>query len=99
MYDNQRDSNIAELRYRQRVDVDGHAVELDIVDVSRQDAFSRLNCDGVVVLYSIVDRESFAAARLALDAMADADVDAPCLLLANKVDLEHLRKVIGVEYV
>jgi GTPase SAR1 family protein len=51
--------------------------------------------DAVVVLYSITDRVSFHAAREALDLMAEANppVAVPVLLLANKTDLSHLRKV------
>ena len=65
--------------------------------------------DAAVVLYSITDRSSFHSAREALEAMAAAGeegdeegedgggpIEAPVLLLGNKVDLSHLRKVSGV---
>ena len=52
--------------------------------------------DACVVIYSVTDRASFSAARDALDEMASLvpPVAIPVLLLANKTDLKHLRKVI-----
>ena len=51
--------------------------------------------DAAIVIYSIVDRLSFHSAREALDVMATLtpSVEIPVLLLANKTDLNHLRKV------
>ena len=53
--------------------------------------------DAAVVMYSITDRASFHAARESLEAMAAAEgddvIDIPVTLLANKTDLNHLRKV------
>ncbi len=124
------------MHYRQRIELDGQVVELEIVDVSQGPPrtatatataaatkdplgwccprlpLSRVRAsDAVVVMYSITDRASFHAAREALEAMdransADGDgeeeaaaeeesgpVEVPVLLLANKLDLSHLRKV------
>ena len=117
---------ISDLHYRQRIELDGQVVELEIVDVSQgsRDAaapgsssssarllsgcprlpLSRLRAaDAVVVMYAVTDRVSFHEAREALEAMRqeededgegeEDEVDVPVLLLANKVDLSHLRKV------
>ena len=57
--------------------------------------------DAAIVIYSIVDRLSFHSAREALDVMATLtpSVEIPVLLLANKTDLNHLRKVNVVFWV
>ena len=59
--------------------------------------------DAVVVMYSITDRSSFHSAREALEVLAasvdnigDEAVHVPVLLLANKADLGHLRKVSDI---
>lgn len=51
--------------------------------------------DAAIVVYSITDRKSFHIAREALDVLATLTppVEIPVLLMANKIDLNHLRKV------
>ena len=51
--------------------------------------------DAVIVVYSITDRASFHLARESLDKMTTwaPSINIPVLLLANKADLQHLRKV------
>lgn len=47
--------------------------------------------DGILFVYSITDRESFNFIRKVKDMHADRDT--PVLLLANKVDMIHLRQI------
>ncbi len=53
------------------------------------------NCDAIIVMYSLTDRVSFHVAREILDDLASLEqpVTCPVLLLANKTDLCHHRKV------
>lgn len=80
------------------------AVEVEILDVKAKATNKLLefglqlkNCDAIIVMYSLTDRVSFHVARELLDDLANlASVTCPVLLLANKMDLCHHRKV-GVE--
>ena len=52
------------------------------------------NCDAIIVMYSLTDRVSFHVAREILDDLASLqNIICPVLLLANKMDLCHHRKV------
>lgn len=57
--------------------------------------------DGVVLVYSILDRASFEYVRKARQAVGEAKNPAgpapPCVLLANKCDMVHLRQVTTKE--
>ncbi|KAJ1521333.1 hypothetical protein ONE63_003009 [Megalurothrips usitatus] len=53
---------------------------------------SQLAADGVVVVYSITDRESFRYAQRVLD-LLNGVRGLPVTLMANKADLAHLRTV------
>ena len=58
------------------------------------------NCDAIIVMYSLTDRVSFHVAREILDDLANlANVVCPVLLLANKMDLCHHRKVTAAPVV
>ena len=51
-------------------------------------------CDAIIVMYSITDRVSFHVARELLEDLANlGDIICPVLLMANKLDLHHHRKV------
>ena len=53
-------------------------------------------CDAIIVMYSITDRISFHVARELLEDLANlGDITCPVLLMANKLDLHHNRKVIS----
>ena len=53
-------------------------------------------CDAIIVMYSITDRISFHVARELLEDLANlGDITCPVLLMANKLDLHHHRKVIS----
>ena len=46
--------------------------------------------DGILLVYSIIDRQSFNYIR---KAKADFTFDTPVVLVANKVDMAHVRQV------
>ena len=53
------------------------------------------SCDAIIVMYSLTDRVSFHVAREILDDLANLqNITCPVILLANKMDLCHHRKVI-----
>ena len=54
------------------------------------------SCDAIIVMYSLTDRVSFHVAREILDDLASLqNITCPVLLLANKMDLCHHRKVLS----
>lgn len=55
--------------------------------------------DGLLLVYSITDRNSFNFVRKAKEALAVADPEAamPLALVGNKADMVHLRQVSGEE--
>lgn len=86
-----------DLLYLQAVVVKGTLMDVEIVDVSGETRDSpleaaQLAADGVVVVYSITDRESFEYAQRVLNLLSSVP-GLPTTLLANKADLAHLRAV------
>ncbi|XP_034235294.1 ras-related and estrogen-regulated growth inhibitor-like protein [Thrips palmi] len=86
-----------DLLYLQAVVVKGSLMDVEIVDVSGETRDSpleaaQLAADGVVVVYSITDRESFEYAQRVLELLSTVP-GLPTTLLANKADLAHLRAV------
>jgi len=87
--------------YRKNLEVDGEQYMLEILDTAGTEQFSSMrdlymkNGHGFVLVYSIVSESSFQD----LDDIRDNIVrikdteDFPCVLVANKCDLEHDRKV------
>lgn len=77
------------------------AVEVEILDIKpmannklKEFGLQLKNCDAIIVMYSLTDRVSFHVAREILDDLANlASVTCPVLLLGNKMDLCHHRKV------
>lgn len=90
----------ADLLYRQTVTINNSPLEVEIIDVSGEtrDSFpSDQICwaDGCIIVYSLIDKESFDYAVATLQNLQKhrAVNNVPITLLANKLDLEHLREV------
>lgn len=91
--------------YRKQVEIDGRACLLDILDSAGQEEFSALrdqymsSGQGFVIVYSITDAASYDDLWGIHDKLLkskDAD-DIPIVLVGNKCDLEHERKVSKAE--
>ncbi|XP_053674913.1 ras-related and estrogen-regulated growth inhibitor isoform X2 [Anopheles nili] len=88
----------AENRHKYEIMVDGEAVLCEIWDtcpkvtVSSPSATSEAVqwADGLLLVYSITDRDSFNYIRKAKEELAG---DTPVALVGNKVDMVHLRQV------
>ncbi|XP_017775281.1 PREDICTED: ras-related protein M-Ras-like [Nicrophorus vespilloides] len=87
--------------YLQHVDVDGQWCILDVLDTAGQEEFSAMReqymrkGDGFLLVYSVTDKNSYEHIphfHTQILRVKDRDVY-PMLLVANKVDLVHLRKV------
>mmetsp|Transcript_12280 Transcript_12280/g.13580 ORF Transcript_12280/g.13580 Transcript_12280/m.13580 type:complete len:194 (-) Transcript_12280:44-625(-) len=87
--------------YRKTVDLDGTPVVLDILDTAGQEEYSFLrdqyykHGDGFLLVYSIIDQNSFTEITRFRDAIVranDSD-DVPIVIAGNKVDLEDARVV------
>ncbi|XP_012938619.1 ras-related and estrogen-regulated growth inhibitor [Aplysia californica] len=78
-------------------------VKVDILDTSCQDdcqasCHDVYDADAFVVVYSVTDTDSFAEARRQLDNIrSQSQACAPVLLMGNKLDLDHARKVFPSE--
>lgn len=87
--------------YIQHTEVDGQWCILDVLDTAGQEEFSAMReqymrkGDGFLLVYSVTDRQSFDnISHFHTQILRVKDRDAyPMLLVANKVDLVHLRKV------
>merc|ERR1712159_80514 len=89
--------------YRKKLDVDGQVRTLDILDTAGQDEYRTLRMEymvegrGFVLVYSIVDAESFDAMDEFKDqidkACAKLPTKVPIILVGNKCDLEADRLV------
>ncbi|XP_067118921.1 ras-related protein M-Ras-like [Centruroides vittatus] len=87
--------------YIQHTEVDGIWCILDVLDTAGQEEFSAMReqymrkGDGFLLVYSVTDRQSFQNIRnFHTQILRVKDRDSyPMLLVANKVDLIHLRKV------
>ncbi|KAF5290222.1 hypothetical protein FQA39_LY14776 [Lamprigera yunnana] len=87
--------------YIQHVEVDGQWCILDVLDTAGQEEFSAMReqymrkGDGFLLVYSVTDKNSYENIvnfHTQLLRVKDRDVY-PMLLVANKVDLVHLRKI------
>ncbi|KAF2880395.1 hypothetical protein ILUMI_25778 [Ignelater luminosus] len=91
----------AETRYKHEVLVDNEPVLFEILDTcpkNENDLPSQetLNwADGLLLVYSIIDRQSFAYVKKA--GLAITNCDTPVYLVANKCDMVHLRQVSSDE--
>ncbi|KFM80826.1 Ras-related protein, partial [Stegodyphus mimosarum] len=87
--------------YIQHTEVDGQWCVLDVLDTAGQEEFSAMReqymrkGDGFLLVYSVTDKQSFENIRhFHTQILRVKDRDSyPMLLVANKVDLVHLRKV------
>ncbi|KAF5278301.1 hypothetical protein FQR65_LT03569 [Abscondita terminalis] len=87
----------SETRYKHEVLIDTEPVLFEVLDTcpkNEEDLPSSevLNwADGVLLVYSVIDRHSFAFVKKAGLMLANCDM--PVYLLANKCDMVHLRQV------
>ncbi|ODN03382.1 hypothetical protein Ocin01_03291 [Orchesella cincta] len=87
--------------YIQHTEVDGVLCVLDVLDTAGQEEFSAMReqymrkGDGFLLVYSVTDNQSFEnIMHFYIQILRVKDRDSyPMLLVANKVDLVHLRKV------
>ncbi|CAL4085076.1 unnamed protein product [Meganyctiphanes norvegica] len=90
-----------DLLYRHTVSLDDVMSDVEILDVSCRENLEGISAaqarwgEGFVVVYSVEDAASFHDAQIILDALQRyrAPLYVPVILLANKRDLEHCRKV------
>lgn len=87
--------------YQHQARIDGEPAQLEILDTAGQPEFTAMReqymraGEGFVVCYSVIARRSFDEAleyKKLIDRVRSADTT-PIVLVANKCDLEHLRKV------
>jgi Ras-related protein M-Ras len=87
--------------YVQHCEVDGNWCILDVLDTAGQEEFSAMRehymrtGDGFLIVYSVTDARSFSqVSKFHTQILRLKDKDSfPVLLVANKVDLVHLRQV------
>jgi len=87
--------------YQQQAVIDGEASKLDILDTAGQVEFTAMReqymrCgEGFMICYSVTDRHSFqeAVEYRKLITKVRASEDIPLVLVGNKFDLQHQRKV------
>ncbi|KAG1653007.1 Ras-related protein M-Ras [Nymphon striatum] len=86
--------------YIQHCEIDGQLCVLDVLDTAGQEEFSAMReqymrkGDGFLLVYSVIDKQSYENIRnFYTQILRVKDRDSyPMLLVANKVDLVHLRK-------
>lgn len=93
-----------DLLYRQTVSLDCGLVDVEIIDVSHDtdntDDFPVEQiqwADACLIVYSIIDRESFKYAAQSLANIKSLQTNPATYLIANKTDLDHLRQVTQSE--
>ncbi|KAK9890771.1 hypothetical protein WA026_012116 [Henosepilachna vigintioctopunctata] len=87
--------------YLQHVEVDGQWCILDVLDTAGQEEFSAMReqymrkGDGFLLVYSVTDKNSYEnIVNFHTQILRVKDRDTyPMLLVANKVDLVHIRKI------
>ncbi|TRY91992.1 hypothetical protein DNTS_013796 [Danionella cerebrum] len=87
--------------YLKHTEIDGHWAILDVLDTAGQEEFSAMReqymrtGDGFLIVFSVTDRASFEHVdRFHQLILRVKDRDCfPMVLVANKVDLVHLRKI------
>jgi Ras-related protein M-Ras len=87
--------------YIQHVEVDRQVCVLDVLDTAGQEEFSALReqymrkGDGFLIVYSVIDPNSFKNIRQFYNQILRVKdrKSYPMILVANKIDLVHLRKV------
>lgn len=87
--------------YIQHTEIDGEWCVLDVLDTAGQEEFSAMReqymrkGDGFLIVYSVIDKASFENSKsFYTQILRVKDRDSyPMILVANKVDLVHQRKV------
>lgn len=84
--------------YRQTISLDNGLLDVEIVDVSAESEnefpIDQIQwADSCLIVYSIIDRESFKYATKALGNLKSLQNGPSAYLIANKADLDHLREV------
>ncbi|CAF3221973.1 unnamed protein product [Rotaria socialis] len=87
--------------YIQHVEVDKQVCVLDVLDTAGQEEFSALReqymrkGDGFLIVYSVIDPNSFKNTRQFYNQILRVKdrKSYPMILVANKIDLVHLRKI------
>jgi len=87
--------------YIQHVEVDRQVCVLDVLDTAGQEEFSALReqymrkGDGFLIVYSVIDPNSFKNTRQFYNQILRVKdrKSYPMILVANKIDLVHLRRV------
>lgn len=87
--------------YMQRTEIDGHWCQLDVLDTAGQEEFSAMReqymrkGDAFLLVFSVTDKVSFMNIKtFNATILRVKDKDSyPMILVANKVDLVHLRQV------
>lgn len=87
-----------DLLYRQTISLDSSLLDVEIVDISMEtdDDFPTEQiqwADSCLIVYSIIDRDSFNYAKKALGNLKSLQNGPSAYLIANKCDLDHLRTV------
>lgn len=90
--------SFSDLLYRQTLTINNTALEVEIVDVCSCDLEQFPEeaiywADAAVVVYDITCRTSYTQATEMLQKVLQLRPQIPTVLLGNKADLEHLRKV------
>eukprot|EP01087_Luapelamoeba_hula_P008640 TRINITY_DN2179_c0_g1_i1.p1 TRINITY_DN2179_c0_g1~~TRINITY_DN2179_c0_g1_i1.p1 ORF type:complete len:201 (-),score=36.72 TRINITY_DN2179_c0_g1_i1:115-684(-) len=86
--------------YRKQVDVDDVPCVLDILDTAGQEEFSAMResymrtGEGFLLVYDVTSRDSFdEVSTFRSQILRVKESDVPCVLVANKIDLEDKRVV------
>ncbi|CAG8468150.1 10538_t:CDS:2 [Diversispora eburnea] len=87
--------------YRKKVSLDGQECQIDILDTAGQEEYAAIrdnyyrSGEGFICVFSICEYESFAHTQDFRDQILRVldDESIPFILVGNKVDLEHVRKV------
>jgi len=87
--------------YRKKVCIDNEEVQIDILDTAGQEDYASIrdtyfrSGEGFLCVFSITERESFAAVREFREQILRVknDEKVPFILVGNKVDIESHRKV------
>ena len=87
-----------DLLYKQTVTLESSLLDVEIIDVSVDDEdgfpIDQIQwADAVLIVYSIIDRESFDYAVRSLGEIRQIQNGPVTYLVANKIDLDHLRMV------
>ncbi|KAI9031554.1 small GTPase superfamily [Phycomyces nitens] len=91
--------------YRKKIMLDGHECDIDILDTAGQEEYAAIrdnyyrSGEGFLCVFSVCEYESFEHAQEFRDQILRVldDDTIPFILVGNKVDLAHLRKVTTEE--